>query len=137
MEWLSALLPAFFSAVLGALGMGGGGILLIYLTAFRDTGQLEAQGINLAFFLPVAAVSLLFHIKNKLVDFKLCALLIPAGLAGAYLGVRLAGSLPETLLRRLFAGFLLLIGLKELWSAFQAFRQSGAGSASGTGGDKK
>ncbi|MCI8443238.1 MAG: sulfite exporter TauE/SafE family protein [Provencibacterium sp.] len=123
MQWLSALLPAFLSAVLGALGMGGGGVLLIYLSVFRQMEQMQAQGINLAFFLPVAAVSLIFHIKNRLVDFKLCALLIPAGLAGAYLGVLLAGSLPETLLRRLFAAFLLLIGLKELWSAFRAFRE--------------
>ena len=123
MQWLSALFPAFLSAVLGALGMGGGGVLLVYLTAFKDTEQMAAQGINLAFFIPVAAVSLLIHIKNRLVDFKLCALLIPAGLAGAYLGVQLADSLPDVLLRRLFAGFLLLIGLRELWSAFQAFRK--------------
>ena len=124
MQWLSALFPAFLSAVLGALGMGGGGVLLIYLSVFRQVEQMKAQGINLAFFIPVAAVSLIIHIKNRLVDFKLCALLIPAGLAGAYLGVQLAGSLPEALLRRLFAAFLLLIGLKELWSALLAFRQS-------------
>lgn len=122
MQWVLALPPAFFSAVLGALGMGGGGVLLIYLTVFLNMQQMQAQGINLAFFLPVAAVSLILHIKNKLVDFRLCALLIPGGLVGAYLGFRLAGSLPEGLLRRLFAVFLLLIGCKELWSAISAFR---------------
>lgn len=123
MDWLIAALPAFFGAVLSALGMGGGGVLLLYLTAFRDTPQLAAQGINLAFFLPVAAVSLAFHIKNKLVDFKIAAVLIPAGILGVFGGSWLAGRLDEALLRKLFAGLLVLIGLRELWSAWQEWRQ--------------
>ena len=122
MEWISALLPAFIGAVLSALGMGGGGVLLIYLTVFRDIEQFAAQGINLAFFIPVAAVSLAIHIKNRLVDFKLAALLIPGGLVGVYAGTRLADALSDSFLRRLFAGFLLLIGLREAWIAYQTIR---------------
>lgn len=119
MEWLTALLPAFFGAVLSALGMGGGGVLLIYLTVFKDTPQFAAQGINLVFFIPVAIVSLIIHIKNKLVDFKVAAILIPAGILGVFAGSKLAGSLPDGLLRKLFAGFLLLIAFKEIYSAFK------------------
>ncbi|RGB67577.1 sulfite exporter TauE/SafE family protein [Provencibacterium massiliense] len=119
MEWLTALLPAFFGAVLSALGMGGGGVLLIYLTVFKDVDQFAAQGINLVFFIPIAIVSLIIHIKNKLVDFKVAAILIPAGILGVFAGSKLAGSLPDGLLRRLFAGFLLLIAFKEIYSAFK------------------
>lgn len=123
-DWLGALIPAFFGAVLSALGMGGGGVLLIYLTAFKDMPQLAAQGINLAFFIPIAAVSLIIHIKNRLVDFKVAAILIPAGLAGVWAGSTVAGSLPDGFLRKLFAGFLLLIGLREAWGALR-MKQSG------------
>ncbi len=117
--WLRAFLPAFFGAVLSALGMGGGGVLLIYLTAFEGMGQFTAQGINLIFFIPIAAVSLWFHIRGKLVDWRLALLLLPAGIAGVFLGASLAGKLPEELLRRLFAGLLAVIGLREAWSALR------------------
>lgn len=123
MQWLTALLPAFFGAALSALGMGGGGVLLIYLTAFLGMPQLAAQGINLAFFIPVAAVSLVIHMKNKLVDYRMAALLIPTGLAGVFLGTWLAGFLAEDFLRKLFAGFMFLIGLREAYTAMKAFRE--------------
>ena len=40
------------SGICSAMGVGGGSILLLYLTAFAGYDQLSAQGINLVFFLP-------------------------------------------------------------------------------------
>ena len=54
---IATIIAAFFAAVLGSLGMGGGGVLLIYLTVFQNMAQLDAQGMNLLFFLPIAALS--------------------------------------------------------------------------------
>ena len=42
---------AFFASALAAMGVGGGGLLVIYLTLVRATEQISAQGINLFFFL--------------------------------------------------------------------------------------
>ena len=50
MDALSWLFGAL-SGVIGALGMGGGGVLIIFLSAFAGLDQLKAQGINLLFFL--------------------------------------------------------------------------------------
>ena len=58
------ILVAFSAAVFSSMGVGGGAILLLYLTAFSGMEQLKAQGINLLFFLPCAAIALLFHHKN-------------------------------------------------------------------------
>ena len=64
---LAAALAGFAAGALGAMGLGGGGVLLLYL-ALTGTGQLAAQGVNLTFFLPIAALSLVLHRKNGLVD---------------------------------------------------------------------
>ena len=57
MNW-AALLAGLFSGIIGAMGLGGGAVLIIYLSVFTDMPQLEAQGINLIFFIPIAIAAL-------------------------------------------------------------------------------
>jgi uncharacterized membrane protein YfcA len=115
MNMIISLGIAFLAAVLSAMGMGGGGVLLIYLTAVLGTDQLEAQGINLAFFVPAAIVALIFHIKNKLVDLRIAGWFILAGLAGVIGGAALAMWMPREMLSKCFGGLLLVMGIRELW----------------------
>ena len=116
MNWVWAVLASFFGAVISALGMAGGGILLIYLTVYLGMSQLEAQGINLVFFLPVAAVALCIHAKNKLIRWKVVLPFVALGLPGVWLGAWLAQKVGSELLSKLFGGFLLIIGIRELFS---------------------
>ena len=111
----SSFLVSFFAAVLGSLGMGGGGILLIYLTVFQNQPQLSAQGINLLFFLPIAAISLFFHTKHKLVAWNVVFHAVLWGVLGVFLGSWIAGKLGSPLLSKGFAVFLLYIGIRELF----------------------
>lgn len=114
MSWLVPTVAAFFSAILGAMGMGGGGILLIYLTLYADVSQMKAQGINLVFFIPIATIALVIHSKNKLVRWKVALPSILTGAAGVFVGNWLAQSFGDNLLSKLFGGFLLIIGVREL-----------------------
>lgn len=116
MSWIMVGAASFLSAVLGALGMGGGGILVLYLTAYAGVPQLEAQGINLVFFVPVAAVALCIHQKNRLIDWRCALPCIFLGAVGVYFGVKLAMLLEQKLLGKLFGGFLMLIGIRELFA---------------------
>lgn len=52
MAWLLPLLAGGVTGVLSAFGIGGGSLLLIYLTSLRRPGPAQAQGINLLYFLP-------------------------------------------------------------------------------------
>jgi len=115
-DMLLALAASFLAAVIGALGMGGGSVLIIYLTAYLGLEQLEAQGINLVFFLPVAALALFFHQKNRLIKWKIALPCIALGLAGVYFGTGLAMRVSPSLLGKLFGGFLLIIGLREVFA---------------------
>jgi len=107
---------SFLGAVIGALGMGGGSVLIIYLTAYLGLEQLAAQGINLVFFLPVAAVALIFHHKHSLIKWKVALLCAAVGLAGVYFGQMIAMRVGSELLQKLFGGFLLIIGLREIFA---------------------
>lgn len=119
MNWIITFAASFFSAILASMGMGGGGILLIYLTLYLSVPQLAAQGINLIFFLPIALTALLIHSKNKLVLWKVALPSIPAGIAGVFVGSFLANMFGNELLSKLFGGFLLIIGIRELMAKEQ------------------
>ena len=107
-------LIGFLAGFAGGLGVGGGGILLLCLTVFGKTDQLSAQGINLVFFLPVAAVSLFIHIKKGFVNWKTALFAAFCGIPGVLFGLYIAGCIEKDLLRALFAVFLLVIGIREL-----------------------
>ncbi len=108
----------FVSALLGAMGLGGGGVLLIYLTALTSTPQLMAQGINLIFFLPIGVIAALMHVKNRLIDKKIAIFTTLGALPSAALGVYISGIFDEKFLSKIFAVFLLYLGLKEIITSF-------------------
>ena len=111
MDWIIGFLAGFA----GGLGVGGGGILLLYLTAFAKTEQLSAQGINLLFFLPTAAAAMFFHFKNGFVKWKTAVFSIIFGIPFVFLGFFIAESIDKTVLRLCFSFLLLFIGMKEIF----------------------
>ena len=115
MTWWNSLLAGTAAGVLSGFGVGGGTLLLIYMTAFAGMDQPLAQGINLLYFLPTAATALPSHLQNGFVDKKTAVPAVLAGLVGTAAAAWVATSLNVTLLRRCFGGFLLVIGLRELF----------------------
>ncbi len=119
MDWVIIGVIAFLTGMTASMGLGGGFILVIYLTVFAQMPQLAAQGINLVFFLPIAAVSLFFHAKNKMIEKEVILPSILFGAVGVLIGVWAANALGSVWLSKLFAGFILLVGIRELVMAFK------------------
>ena len=115
--WLLPFLAGAATGILSGFGVGGGTLLLIYMTAFAGLPQEQAQGINLLYFLPAAAASLPAHAKNGFLEKPVLLPAIPAGLLCAALGAWTATGMDTALLRRLFGVFLLFIGVRELFAA--------------------
>jgi len=113
MIWLD-ISVSFLIALLSGLGVGSGGLLVIYLTLFAAVPQLQAQGINLVFFLFSAGSSMLVHLWQRQLSLPLCILLILSGIPGALIGSQLAVLLPAAALKRLFGAFLVTAGLITL-----------------------
>lgn len=106
---------SFLTGIMASLGLGGGMLLIVYLTIFAGVGQLTAQGINLIFFLPIAAVSLIFHTKNKLVDIKKAAPAIVTGTVCSGIFSLIASQIKPVYLEKAFGVFLVLAGVKILF----------------------
>lgn len=117
MSALLAGVAGLVCGVLSGLGIGGGTLLMVWMTAVMDMEQRMAQGINLLYFLPTAACALIFHIKNRLIRWRV---VLPAAITGclsAAGAALLATSADASLLRKLFGGFLIFVGITELFGA--------------------
>lgn len=113
-DWLVPLLAGAATGVLSGFGIGGGSLLLIYMTSFAGVPQNLAQGVNLLYFLPAAATALPAHIKNGYIEKGVLWPAVLAGLAGTALAAWLATALDVDILRKCFGVFLLVIGAREL-----------------------
>ena len=111
---MRALLAGLLTGVLSGFGVGGGTLLLVYMTAVAGLDQHLAQGINLLYFLPAALLALPSHVKNGYVEKSALVPTILSGLVCAGLGAWAATAMEMGVLRRCFGGFLVLVGLGEL-----------------------
>ncbi len=115
MMWAGVLAAGFFSGIISGMGIGGGTILIPALLFLTDINQHQAQGVNLIYFIPTAVTALIAHQKAGNISWKTAKPLAVLGLAGAAAGAFLAVSLQAGLLRKIFGGFLLLMGLSEIF----------------------
>lgn len=109
-------IAAFFSAVIASMGIGGGAVLLLFLTLFTQISLEQAQGINLLFFLPIGIVALLFHRKSGLLQGKRALFWGLWGLPGVWAGIWLRGHLDSSWVGKAFSVFLFFLGLQTLFS---------------------
>ncbi|MGI6279027.1 MAG: TSUP family transporter [Acutalibacteraceae bacterium] len=113
---ISALLAGLFSGIVGAMGLGGGAVLIIYLNLFTDTKQLTAQGINLLFFIPIAVVAVVVYAIKKQIKWKITLKLALWGFAGAVIGIWFSDLLGGDLTEKIFGGLLVIMGLREIFA---------------------
>lgn len=105
-------------AVLGflaGLGVGGGSLLMLWLTVVLGTAYTTARTINLLFFIPTAIISCFFRRKQGALDFKKVLPAILCGVASAAVLSVISGSFDMELLKKLFGGLLIVTGLRELF----------------------
>lgn len=110
-----AFLASLAAGFLSALGLGGGGVLVLYLTLVLGMEQAKAGGVNLLFFLPAAALAVFLHLRQGRVDWRTALRCLPFGAAAALLGAWLMSFLDAAWLSKGFAVLILVMGVRELF----------------------
>ena len=96
-------------ALLSGLGVGSGGLLVVFLTEYRNVGQLFAQGVNLIFFIFSSGAATAVNLRKRNICYGAVILMSMGGTIGAIVGA-LAASVLDPALLRIGFGFMLLIG---------------------------
>lgn len=106
------------AAILGflaGLGVGGGSLLMLWLTIVVGMEYPQARIINLLFFLPSAFIATLFRRKQGSVQFKKILPAIIVGCAAAAIFSFVGKQVETSLLKKCFGGLLLFTGIRELF----------------------
>jgi hypothetical protein len=102
--------------VAGLFGVGGGIVFVPTLLAL-GLGQLDAEATSLAAILPTVAAGAWSQQRYGNVRWRPALVLGVASIAGVLVGVAVAESLPEHVLRRLFALLMLAVAGQLAWRA--------------------
>ena len=105
---------SFLIAALSGLGVGSGGLFVIWLTLVCNTPQIAAQGLNLLFFLFSAGASLFIHVSRRKILWGAVAFLTVLGIIGSLLGSFIVGFVSPSLVKKLFGAMLILSGAAAL-----------------------
>lgn len=100
---------------LSGLGVGGGSLLMLWLTLVVNMDHSIARIINLLFFIPSAIVATVFRWRQGALEIKKILPAIIAGCTSAAVFAYLSTRLDISVLKKLFGVLLLATGLRELF----------------------
>jgi len=119
------MLGLFAGSLAAALGVGGGIIYVPVLVSVFAFSQLEAQGTSLAVILATSVVGTYLHSKANRVVWKVAFVTGGVGVVFALAGARLALSMDEETLGKIFAVVMALLALRmahKAWTLRNASR---------------
>lgn len=114
-NFAASLLVATVMGFLAGMGVGGGSLLLLWLTQVVMLEQTQARIINLLFYLPAAIVASVIRKKQKKVAMKPAVWAIATGCTAALLLTLVSRVIDVTLLKKLLGGLLILTGIREVF----------------------
>ena len=120
---IGALLIIFISAFANAGGIGGGSVIVPLLTIMFAFQVNEAIPLSKATIFAGAVINVFFLLNSRkvdnpnksLIDYKLCAFMLPIMMCGTFFGVYLNFIIPPMIIIALLTGYLILsiFGLRK------------------------
>ncbi|HYX09351.1 MAG TPA: sulfite exporter TauE/SafE family protein [Bacteroidales bacterium] len=110
---ITGLLAGFVG---GAMGVGGGIIIVPALVFILGFTQHEAQGTSLAVLLfPIGILAVINYTKSGYVNYKYAIILILAFVIGSYFGSVVSVHLPDRILKKAFGILMLIVGIRMVF----------------------
>jgi len=101
----------------GMVGIGGGLIIVPAMVYLMGADQKTAQGTSIAIMLPpIGFFAAMNYYKAGYINIKYAAIIAFTFLLGGYIGSKLAITLPEALVKKVFAAFMIITAVKMIIS---------------------
>ena len=112
------ILTVLISCLMG-LGIGGGGLYIVYLTLWCGVSAEIARGTNLIFFIMSAVASLAVHLRKRKIFPLQVVVLVLFGSLGSLIFANFSNILDPEIPKKVLGSVLILMGILNIWSVFQ------------------
>jgi uncharacterized membrane protein YfcA len=114
-----------FTGLVSALfGVGGGIVMVPFMTIALDLSQHTAEGTSLLVIVPTALAGVLAHRRRQQIRLRHVLLLAAGGVIGSVAGASVALGIEGEVLERIFGLSLALVGLRVVWTGVRDVRNS-------------
>ena len=109
-KYLAGFLIGLINSLIGACG----GIITVAALKKDGMEQNEAHANAIAVILPLSIISTVFYVINGYAGIRDALIFLPAGIAGAVAGGILLPKIPQKILRKIFAVFIIWAGVRMI-----------------------
>jgi len=120
-QWVLYILAGIIAGIISSMFGVGGGILMVPILAVGFAfGQKSAQGMSLFIMLPMALAGAIRYYLNPDIPINLpvAGVVAVGGVLGAIIGSKIVFNIPNVILKRMFACFIILVGINMLVKSF-------------------
>lgn len=114
-NFISMIIVGCILGFLSGIGVGGGSLLILWLTLVLNIPHQTARIINLLFFIPSAIIASLFRWKQGTLNLRQILPAILGGCAAAGVFAIISRNADVQILKKLFGILLILTGIRELF----------------------
>lgn len=107
-------LGLFGGVLSGLLGIGGGVVMVPLMVLVLGMAQHIAQGVSMLVIIPTALVAIWHFHKDKLVNYRMAALLAAGAVCGALISANFVHYIPAADLKKLFGVFVIYTGIRMI-----------------------
>ena len=109
------LLGLVTGLVNGLFGSGGGTILVPGMFFLLGVSEHKAHATAISIILPLALISTTIYLKHGIIVWDVTLKIIIGGILGGFIGAKLLNRIPERILRKVFAIFMIIAAIRMVF----------------------
>lgn len=124
-HWILYVVAGIAAGIISSMFGVGTGILMVPILAIGfGFGQKSAQGMALFIMVPMALAGAIRYYLNPNIPINLpmAGIVAVGGVLGAVIGSLIVFNIPDVILKRMFACFIIFVGINMLIKSFRAPR---------------
>lgn len=99
----------------GVFGSGGGTILVPGMFFLLKVSEHKSHATAISVILPLSIISAVIYLNHGLIVLNVTLKVIIGGVVGGFIGARLLNKVPENILRKIFAIFMIIAAVRMVF----------------------
>lgn len=105
----------FITGIVNGIFGSGGGILIVPILIFLlKMEDYKAHATAISIILPLSIISTLIYLKSDVIKFKIGLIVALGGVIGSFIGAKFLNKIPNLVLRRVFAIFIIITAIRMI-----------------------